>query len=212
MKNFPTTVATILIFIGAALPSAGALAQKYPPVGPQYCANPEYPKEALRYELEGKTTLRYTMSPEGRMVDVTVTKSSGWRLLDEATVTFVSSCALPPEQIAAFQGKTYPLQYVWTLDRHDSHPTLVPDSCQVSQTFAGLKLFDDKPSDEGGLKVRFLVDGAGQPYGVKSEGGSLDTGTADELAAYVQSCRFAFDPKIVPKPSTDTMFGRVLMR
>jgi TonB family protein len=173
---------------------------------------PQYPKEALRYELEGKTTVRYTMSPEGRMVDVTVARSSGWRLLDDATVTFVSSCAFPPEKIAAFQGKTYPLQYVWHLDRHDPHPALVADSCQASQTFAGLKLFDDQPSDARGLKVRFLVDVAGQPYGIKSEGGSLDTATADQLVAYVQSCRFVFDPKVVSKPRTDAMFGRVLMR
>jgi TonB family protein len=212
MKKFAAHVTSILILASATLPLAGALAQKYPPVAPQYCAKPEYPKEALRYELEGKTTLHYTISPEGRMVDVTVAKSSGWRLLDDATVTFASSCAFPPEQIAAFQGKTYPLQYVWSLDRHEPHPTLVTDSCQVSQTFAGLKLFDDKPSDERGVKVRFLVDAAGQPYGIKSEGRPLDTDTADQLAAYVQSCRFVFDPKIVPKPRTDAMFGRVLMR
>ena len=212
MKNFSAKVASILILAGAGLPSAEALAQKYPPVSPQYCAKPEYPKEALRYELEGKTTVRYTMSPEGRMVDVTVAKSSGWRLLDDATVTFVSSCAFPPEQIAAFRGKTYPLQYVWRLDRHDPHPALVTDSCQASQTFAGLKLFDDQPSDEHGLKVRFLVDGGGQPYGIKFEGGSLDTATADQMAVYVQSCRFVFDPKVLPKPHTDAMFGRVLMR
>lgn len=211
MKNFPANVVSILLLAGTALPSAAAPAQKYPPVAPQYCANPQYPKEALRYELEGKTTVRYTMSSEGRMVDVTVAKSSGWRLLDDATVAFVSSCAFPPEQIAEFQGKTYPLQYVWSLDRHDPHPALVTDSCQASQTFAGLKLFDDKPSDERGLKVRFLVDATGQPYGVKSEGGSLETTTADQLTAYVQSCRFAFDPKVVPKPHTDAMFGRVLM-
>ena len=61
------------------------------------------------------------------------------------------------------------------------------------------------------MKVRFLVDATGQPYGVKSEGGSLETTTADQLTAYVQSCRFAFDPKVVPKPHTDAMFGRVLM-
>ncbi|MCS0583858.1 energy transducer TonB [Massilia pinisoli] len=212
MKNYPASVASVLILAATSLPSAAAPAQKYPPVAPQYCAKPEYPKEALRYELEGKTTLRYTISPEGRMVDVTVTKSSGWRLLDDATVAFASSCAFPPEQIAAFQGKTYPLQYVWSLDRHEAHPALVTDSCQASQTFAGLKLFDDQSSDERGLKIRFLVDAAGQPYGVKSEGGSLDTATADQLAAYVQSCRFVFDPKVVPKPSTDAMFGRVLMR
>lgn len=212
MKNFLANVAAILILASAALPSAAAPAQNYPPVGPQYCAKPEYPKEALRYELEGKITVRYTISPEGRMVDVTVAKSSGWRLLDDATLTFMSSCAFPPEEIAAFQGKTYPLQYVWNLDRHDSHQALVADSCQASQTFAGLKLFDERPSDERGLKVRFLVDAAGQPYGVKSEGGSLDIATADQVAGYVQSCRFVFAPKVVPKPATDAMFGRVLMR
>jgi TonB family protein len=212
MMNFPANVGAILVLAGAALPSAGAPAQKYPPIAPQYCAKPEYPKEALRYELEGKTTVRYTMSPEGRMVDVTVEKSSGWRLLDDATVAFVASCAFPPEQIAEFQGKTYPLQYVWSLDRLDPRPTLVADSCQASQTFAGLKILDDRPSDEHGLKVRFLVDVAGQPYGVKSEGGSPDSATAGQLAAYVQSCRFVSDPKVVSKPRTDTMFGRVLMR
>jgi TonB family protein len=212
MKNIPSSVASILILAGAVLPSAGACAQTYPPIAPQYCAKPAYPKEALRYELEGKTTLRYTMSPEGRMVDVTVVKSSGWRLLDDATVTFASTCAFPPEKTAAFQGKTYPLQYVWSLDRQEPHPALVADSCQASPAFAGLKLFDDQPSDERGQKVRFLVDAAGQPYGIKPEGGSLDAATAGQLVAYVQSCRFAFDPKVVPKPRTDAMFGRVLMR
>jgi TonB family protein len=200
------------VLASAALASCAAQAQKAPAVSLQYCAKPVYPKEALRYELEGTTTVRYTMSPEGRMADVTVAKSSGWRLLDDATVQFVSHCAFPPEQVAAFQGKTYPLQYVWSLDRQSVHPTLVPDSCQASQTFAGFVPFDGQPSDERGLKVRFLVNAAGEPFGVKSEGGSLDTATAGALTAYVQSCRFVADPKAAPTQRTDTVYGRVLMR
>jgi len=32
------------------------------------------------------------------------------------------------------------------------------------------------------------------------------------LATYVQSCHFAFDPKVVPKSRTDAMYGRVLLQ
>jgi len=181
-------------------------------LSPASCVRPAYPREAIRYELEGITTLRFRLAPDGRVADVQVAKSSGWAMLDEAVVQSLQACRFTPAQAAKAGGAALPVQYVWSLDgEHALRPHLVPGSCPASGRFAGFQPYDNRPSGPDGVKVRLLVDPSGQARGVKPEGATLAPAVADALAAYVASCRFGFDPALKGE-RTDTAYGRVLLR
>jgi len=191
----------------ACLQAAPAAAQTAPARKP--CAGPEYPLEARRYELEGITTLRYRLAPDGRVADVQVARSSGWKLLDDASIRTIQACAFTPEQAARAGGAALPLKYVWSLEGNRIRPHLLPGSCAASSRFAAYRDFDNAPSGPDGVKVRLLVGASGQPHGVKPEGASLAPDMAEALAKWVESCRFGFDPA-VPGERTDTAYGRVV--
>lgn len=174
------------------------------------CAGPEYPLEARRYELEGITTLRFRLAPGGRVLDVQVAGSSGWKLLDDAAIRTIRACAFTPAQAAHAKGAALPVKYVWNLDGDRIRPHLVPGSCHASGPFAAFVPYENAPSGPDGVKVRLLVDGRGRPKGVKPEGANLAPALADALVKYVESCRFGFDPGIKGE-RTDTAYGRVVL-
>jgi hypothetical protein len=108
-------------------------------------------------------------------------------------------------------GAALPVKYVWSLEGNRIRPHLVPGSCAASGRFAAFRDYDNAPSGADGVKVRLLVDGLGQPRGVKTEGANLAPETLDALAKWVESCRFGFDPSVQGE-RTDTAYGRVLLR
>jgi TonB family protein len=176
------------------------------------CPPPVYPREAIRYELEGITTLRFHLAPDGHVSEVQVAKSSGWAMLDDAVARSIQACRFTAEQAAKAKGAALPVQYVWSLDgEHVIRPHLMPGSCPASGRFAAFQPYDNKPSGPDGVKVRLLVDPAGQPRGVKTEGANLAPELSAALVRYVESCRFGFDPAIKGE-RTDTVYGRVLLR
>jgi TonB family protein len=178
---------------------------------PKTCAGPQYPREAIRYELEGITTLRFQLAPDGHVSEVQVAKSSGWALLDDAAIRTIQACSFPPGQAAKAGGAALPVQYVWSLDgEHSIRPHLVPGSCPASGRFVRFQAYDKTPSGPDGVKVRLLVDAQGQPRGVKTEGIVLPPQTFDALIKYVESCRFGFDPELKGQ-RTDTVYGRVVL-
>jgi len=199
--------------LAVALTIPGAVQAAPPPtLSPESCVRPAYPREAIRYELEGITTLRFRLAPDGRVAGVQVAKSSGWAMLDEAVVQSLRACRFTPAQAAQAGGAALPVQYVWSLDgEHAIRPHLVPGSCPASGRFAAFRPYDNKASGPDGVKVRLLVDAAGQPRGVKTEGISLPPATLAALVNYVESCRFGFDPSLKGE-RTDTVYGRVLLR
>jgi TonB family protein len=173
------------------------------------CGPQTWPREALRYEIEGKVRVKFRVTPDGHVSDAAILKSSGWPLLDQASLQAASTCTYAPDRAAAAQGRVLPVEFVWRLDGERIHPTLVAGSCAGSGAIDGFQPFDNGRTDAGGVKVRFLIDAAGQPRAIKLEGDP-----APELAAQVMqhlaSCRFAFDPS-VQGTRTDTMSGRVLL-
>jgi TonB family protein len=209
---------TLAVTAAAATAVTGvpAIAQTAPASGPasvsarKPCAGPEYPKEALRYELEGITTLRFRLAPDGHVADVQVAKSSGWKLLDDAAIRTIQACAFTPEQAARAKGAALPVKYDWSLEGNRVRPHLVPGSCAASSRYTAYRDFDNAPSGPDGIKVRLLVDGLGQARRVKPEGGNLTLDAAEALAKWVESCRFSFDPT-VPGERTDTAYGRVVL-
>jgi hypothetical protein len=103
------------------------------------------------------------------------------------------------------------VQYVWSLEGNRIRPHLVPGSCAASSRFSAYRDYDNAPGGPDGVKVRLLVDGLGQPRGVKTEGASLAPEAAEALVKWVESCRFGFDAT-VPGERTDTAYGRVLLK
>ena len=99
-----TTVATpppsITVVPTAAPPAPAAPPPPPPPAGPTADAKPrgsvgnwantnDYPSRALQQEREGVTGFRVTIGTDGRVIDCTITSSSGHADLDAATCTNV---------------------------------------------------------------------------------------------------------------------------
>ncbi len=203
---------TALAALAAPPAASAAQAAALPTLSPASCVRPAYPREAIRYELEGITTLRFRLAPDGRVAEVRVAKSSGWAMLDDAVVRSLQACRFTPAQAAKAGAAALPVQYVWSLDgEHALRPHLVPGSCPAGGRFAGFQAYDSRPSGPDGIKVRLLVDPSGQPRGVKPEGASLPPPLTAALLNYVESCRFGFDPALKGE-RTDTAYGRVLLR
>lgn len=76
---------------------------------------PEYPAAAVRNEETGTTSLESCLTVEGRLVDTQVTKSSGSKILDEATLEWAKEARYQP---AEFNGEPfaicgYRFDYEW---------------------------------------------------------------------------------------------------
>jgi protein TonB len=56
----------------------------------------EYPRLALRYEYEGEVDLEVTVSPEGKVLEVAVKKSSGYSVLDKSAQRQMMSVPFTP--------------------------------------------------------------------------------------------------------------------
>jgi len=66
---------------------------------PQLVGSPvpcPYPPEAKKGHMEGVTYMRTVITAEGIPTEISVTKSSGWPMLDEAAVQCLSSWRFVP--------------------------------------------------------------------------------------------------------------------
>lgn len=90
----------LLALVSAFLAAVPVPALARPPQGPIPLASPgdwvgtnDYPTSALRRENEGTTSFRLTIGADGRPTDCTITVSSGWAVLDEATCRLITERA-----------------------------------------------------------------------------------------------------------------------
>jgi TonB family protein len=105
-----------LIFWSAA--AAAQLAVE-PPVSlptahPIRCAKPEWPKEAVRKEQTGKTTLSFVVGADGRAGEVAILVSSGFPLLDGASQKTLSGCLFRADDQPAAPVRRQ-MQFAWAL-------------------------------------------------------------------------------------------------
>ncbi len=82
-------------------------------------ALPVYPPEAIREEQTGITTLESCLTADGRLVDTHLAKSSGSKLLDQATLSWAKTAKYEP---AEFNGEPfaicgYEFDYQWKVDK-----------------------------------------------------------------------------------------------
>ncbi|NVM75194.1 TonB family protein [Duganella sp. SG902] len=216
-KKLFAVAAVAVVF--AALNLASRAAQEGPAraplqalVTPATCLQPQWPAEARRYEIEGLTTISFGIGADGAVVRPAIVRGSGWRILDEAAIHSISQCRFAPDLPAARDGTAFPLQYVWKLDGAPPvRPLLVAGSCQPSQRFAAFREADPRPSGKDGILLRFLLNAEGAPVRVVAEAGGQPQELVAEAVAYLQTCRFAYDPARTGE-RTDTAYGRVLLQ
>ena len=194
------------VFLTAALLLASVRSDAAPTVS---CAKPEWPQEARRYELEGTTTLSFVVGLDGKPVSAKVEKSSGWSILDKASLIGLSRCVFPKPEA---EGPAKPTQFVWRLNGESMlHPSMVEGSCPASEWFQTFKSLDKSPTDANGILLRMLVKSDGTPWNVKAEATGLPPEVLNAAAEFVQSCRFAVDPDAKGK-RTDTTYGKLLLK
>lgn len=80
------------------------------------CKIPDYPAQAAKDHVSGKTALKLKIDPEGNVVDSKVTASSGSDALDAAALAALSLCHFQPVKINGEPATVWaPLNYTWKL-------------------------------------------------------------------------------------------------
>ena len=180
-------------------------------LSPASCTTPEWPSEARRYEVDGITVVHFQIGADGGIENAAVAKSSSWQLLDDAALRSLVKCNFKPG-LDETARNTYPIQFVWTLSGPPMvRPALVPGSCARSSKFEGFEGYNRAATGVDGVLVRFLVNPAGSPFGVRTEGGAGGSAAVSEAAQFIRTCKFAVDANL-PGEKTDTAFGRVTVK
>lgn len=188
-------VLAILPGLGQAMPAAT-------------CPPQVYPQEARRYELDGKTTMRFSVGQDGKVATASVARSSGWKVLDDAALSNVRQCVFPADRTAK---ENFSVQYVWGLDDTELlRPLLVPGSCQPSQRVQGYNNLDKSASNDSGVVLRMFIGSEGAPARIVAEAPGLPAELVEAAVSYVQGCRFAIDPGVGGTRSWTT-YGKVLL-
>lgn len=192
---------------------AGASAFPYQSLAtPASCTAPEWPREALRYEIDGVTTLQFQIGLDGAVRNAQVKQGSGWSILDQAALAGLARCRFKPGLDASREGAEFPIQYAWTLEGPAPlRPMLVPGSCAPSRHFLRYDNFDRRLDNRAAVKLRFLVDAEGRPQRIVPEPAQFDPVVLRDAVSWLQTCRFGIDAKAVGA-RTDTSFGRVVLR
>lgn len=179
---------------------------------PASCTVPEWPREAVRYEIEGTTTLQFQVGGDGAVRNAQVRQGSGWSILDQAALAGLARCRFKPGLAAAREGTVFPLQYAWTLEGPAPlRPMLLPGSCGPSQRFLRYDNLDQRPDGRASIKLRFLVDPEGKAQRIVPEAAQFDAVVVRDAVNWLQTCRFGISLK-ASGARTDTSFGRVVLR
>jgi TonB family protein len=173
------------------------------------CGPIEYPLEGVRYGLEGTAQIEYSFAADGSTKEVTVKRSSGWRILDDASIDVVTSCkaAMNVSDTAA----RHVTDYRWSLNAPASRQRLVPNSCAPSDRFAGFMAKDLTKSGADGILVRALVRATGEPHYVRAERGTVAAELANAAVTYLRTCKFVLPPG-EEGPMDEVIIGRVMLK
>lgn len=122
---------------------------------------PEYPRVALRNELQGATRLAVAITKNGDVAAVKIVKSSGHEVLDEAVKSQLLSgaCKMTPGKVnGELQKTTAHVMYVWKLDGDDRVKKSQSES--LEKTAQGVK----QSSQNQVARVDFELQGCKPEY------------------------------------------------
>ena len=175
------------------------------------CSAPVYPIEAARYELEGTTWLAVDLNDDGSPGKVRLHRGSGWKVLDEMAVRGLKTCRFDPAGDPQVRRRDIKMAYKWALGASGEQGTpaaLVAGSCQASDRFSAFRALSGDVTGSEGVLVRFLVDPAGKPFGIKFEN-DTPSATQQAGATYLASCSFTpAQGKAGPVPGN--LYGRLI--
>lgn len=150
------------------------------------CAKRSYTPEALRYRLEGTTTISFVRSSLGKPLRPVVSKSSGWGKLDEDAMRLLATCtfATPPNDLpdAAF------IVVPWKLPAGTPNPA--PPAIIASSCPARSPVRIAAPGTPGAIPVRLMVWTDGQVYQPKFDAAHVGDATRWTLLDFLHGCRF----------------------
>ncbi|PWF46028.1 TonB family protein [Massilia glaciei] len=189
----------------AAAPTIDAVTDARPPAPPPTArvlpnsCRLVYPREAILYELTGDVQIKFSVDVLGQPQNLAISVSSGWQLLDKATLNGFSHCRFTP---ATRDGKPVQVEkeigYRWTLDSDTPSvpPKLIKDSCSPSKEFTVAAEKTSLPP----IRLRFLLDPEGKPYRTVVEG-SVNQDIDALAIKFIENCRYQptiFEGKPVP--------------
>lgn len=81
------------------------------------CETPEYPSQSRRLQESGTVQLRFYVGTDGKVIESTVEKSSGYKRLDEAARLALSKCQFKPGTVDGKPEASWAnLRYIWKLE------------------------------------------------------------------------------------------------
>jgi TonB family protein len=134
--------AAVLLLGGLCGAAAAAPASSEPALS--QCAQPAYPKGALRAEQEGTVVIEYRLGSDGKVAQTRVAKSSGHALLDDASQEGVARCGVAPGASKGLAHTWHPVKYVWVLDGPPSKWKRPPAALPFAAAPPALRAFFDQ--------------------------------------------------------------------
>lgn len=115
------SIAFFFAAVFACAAAAQALSTTPSGIGRPHTCGEEYPREAVMQGIQGTTTLGFTITVEGGVADITVLRSSGNQMLDDAAVSCVSKWRYKPALAADGQPVAAPWKanVVWELHKRN---------------------------------------------------------------------------------------------
>jgi len=154
------------------------------PIAFQRCKNAEYPRFALRNELQGKTEIDVVTDSEGYVIIAEVVRSSGWRLLDETVLINVMGCKIfdnPGMAKVYVKGA-----FVWRLEGPPEKPAeILKNTCSQSELVSLAK--DHEPGR--GIVVSVWLNKEGEIQKTNLEW-LVEPKLNQESIKFVRSCKF----------------------
>jgi protein TonB len=120
----PTTANAISAVTSTPTPVVVAPVVNTPPpvrtpavVNSANCVKPEYPSASKRLEEEGTVNLRFLIGIDGKVLEASIEKSSGYRRLDEAAREGLSRCQFTAATVGGKPEQAWAtMKYTWRLD------------------------------------------------------------------------------------------------
>jgi protein TonB len=119
----PSTVNAISAVTSTPTPVVSAAVVTTPPVrtpavvNSANCVKPEYPSASKRLEEEGTVNLRFLIGIDGKVIEASIEKSSGYRRLDEAAREGLSRCQFTAATVSGKPEQAWAtMKYTWRLD------------------------------------------------------------------------------------------------
>ncbi len=114
MKVGTKTLTAGLLLLLCATVHAGDVV---PVMDSKSCDPPRYPKAALMNEEQGTVELLFLVSPDGKVTDSKVDKSSGSKSLDKAALAAFSQCKFKPGTKDGKPDAVWAkVEFVWKLE------------------------------------------------------------------------------------------------